>query len=146
MIQPTSVLITGASSGIGAALAEAYAGPGTSLFLHGMNYDYSVDLRIDDTRNIRDLVSLSRFSLINSLVDHRAGIGLGIDMGLKEWVLDYTTWRGAVDGGRTDSVTLRFLTPMGRRSDIEFGLGYDDSELYGDVMFFSVFAYFYGGD
>jgi short-subunit dehydrogenase len=32
---PRSILITGASSGIGAALARAYAGPGVTLFLGG---------------------------------------------------------------------------------------------------------------
>lgn len=35
MAPPTSILITGASSGLGAALAEAYAAPGTRLFLGG---------------------------------------------------------------------------------------------------------------
>ena len=33
----------------------------------------------------------------------------------------------------------------GFRYDIEFGLGYDDSENYGEVTVFSVFLYFYGG-
>ncbi|RMF16993.1 MAG: SDR family NAD(P)-dependent oxidoreductase [Alphaproteobacteria bacterium] len=33
--QPASIFITGASSGIGAALARRYAGPGVHLFLHG---------------------------------------------------------------------------------------------------------------
>ncbi|MDA1309033.1 MAG: short-chain dehydrogenase, partial [Proteobacteria bacterium] len=35
MHQPRSILITGASSGIGAALALGYAGAGVSLFLGG---------------------------------------------------------------------------------------------------------------
>lgn len=35
MRNPTSILITGASSGLGAALAETYAGPGIRLVLGG---------------------------------------------------------------------------------------------------------------
>ncbi len=37
MLQPNSVLITGAATGIGAALARVYAGPGVHLFLNDIN-------------------------------------------------------------------------------------------------------------
>lgn len=39
MTEPKRILITGASSGIGSALAAAYARPGVSLFLSGQNLD-----------------------------------------------------------------------------------------------------------
>ena len=39
MHDPRSIVITGASSGIGAALAQAYAGPGIALALMGRNAD-----------------------------------------------------------------------------------------------------------
>lgn len=117
----------------------------TSVSLHGMDYDYSIDLRVGDARNIRDLVSVTRLSMVSSLVDYRAGVGVSFEAGLKEWGLEYATWRTAVDGAKTNSFTVRWLTPMSSRTDIELGLGYDDSDLYGDVGFLSVFVYFYGG-
>ncbi len=115
-----------------------------SLFVSGIAYDYSVDLRLDQNRPIAQLLSVSRLSLINSLIDYRASISLGIDQGLSRWTIDFATWRGAVDQAQTYSTTLRFLTPVSARLDAEFGLGYDDSDLYGEVTFFSVFLYFYG--
>ena len=116
-----------------------------SIALYGMDYDYSVNLRLDRNRGILDLLSFSRQSLINSLVDHRFGTSLSIDAGKQQWNLDVSSRKGEVDGGTTNSVAIRLLTPMGRRGDIEFGLGVDNSDLYGTVTFLSVFAYFYGG-
>ena len=111
----------------------------------GMNYDYSVNLRLDPNRDIVNLISVTRLSLINTLVDYRASIGLGFDFGLRRLEFEVAQWEGAVAGSRTNSYSVRFLTPIGERNDIEFGLGYDDSENYGEVTVFSVFLYFYGG-
>ena len=116
-----------------------------SVHFGGMTYDYSVDLRLDTNRDIVDFISVSRLSLITSLVDYRANIGIGIDMGLQHLEFDVAQWEGAVAGSRTNSYSVRFLAPLGNRSDIEFALGYDDSESYGEVTVFSVYLYFYGG-
>lgn len=117
----------------------------TSLALSAMDYDYSVNLSIDSNRRLLELLTFSRFSLINSLVDYRASLEVGFDVGDSHWQLDVSQSKGEVDGGRSRSVTLRFLTPAAASTDIEFGLGVDDSELYGTVSFFSVFLFFYGG-
>ena len=41
---------------------------------------------------------------------------------------------------------MRFLTPISDRTDIELGVGYDDSEFYGDLWIASIYLYFYGGN
>jgi hypothetical protein len=114
------------------------------LYLSGIDYEYSVNLRLDDRQELLRLFTVSRLSLINSLVDFRASATLGADLGDQRVSLEYATWRGEVDGGDTRSVTLRWLAPLGERGDIEFGLGYDDSELYGEVTLMSVYLFFYG--
>lgn len=116
-----------------------------SLSVSGIDYDYNVNLRLSDNAGIVELLSSSRLSIINSLIDKRAGAGLGMDIGNQHWSLDYSQREGAVDGTTTRSTTLSFLTPMGDVSDIEIGLGLDDSGAYGSVTFISVFLYFYGG-
>lgn len=116
-----------------------------SFGLSGMDYDYDVNLKLDSNRPLLQLLSFSRLSLINSLVDYRAAATLGLDAGKRHWQLDVGTWKGEVDGSSTRTATIRFLNPLGDKSDIEFALGVDDSELYGNVTFFSVFVFFYGG-
>lgn len=116
----------------------------TSLRLRGIKYDYSVPFRPAENTDAARLFSVSRLSLINSLVDHRASVTLGIESGDTAWDIDLTTWEGAISGSRTKSLTVRYLMPLSRRSDIELALGYDDSELYGDVTFFSLYLFFYG--
>ena len=118
---------------------------GIGLHLGAIKYDYSVDLRLDTNRAIVNFLSVTRLSLINSLVDYRVNAGLGFDIGSRHLEFDVAQWEGAFAGSRTNSYSLRYLMPLGRRSDIELGLGYDDSENYGDVTIFSVYLYFYGG-
>jgi hypothetical protein len=114
------------------------------LSLSGMKYDYSVDFRPPESRDTISDIPISRLGLISSMIDHRAKISLGIDHGLQRWQFDLSAWEGAIDGLQTTSASVSFLTPLSDMSDIEFSLGFDDSELYGDVSFFSVFLYFYG--
>lgn len=116
-----------------------------SMNLSGIRYDYNVRLNLGDNAGIIDLLSVSRLSLINSLIDYRVGGGLGLDVGEQRWNFDYRRWKNSADGSITHSTTARFLTPMGTRGDFELGIGVDDSELYGSVTFLSVFFYFYGG-
>ncbi len=116
-----------------------------SLGLQGKDYDYGANLRLDRNRGLLQLLAFSRLSLINSLVDYRVGASLGVDTGKRYWRFEAATWKGEADGGTTRSATLRLTTPMGDRGDIEFGLGVDNSDLYGSVTFLSVFLYFYGG-
>ncbi|MEM8816039.1 MAG: hypothetical protein AAGE85_09435 [Pseudomonadota bacterium] len=130
--------------GVG-AMARLDLGESVDVSVSGMSYDYSVNLRLDQNRGIARLLNVSRLSLINSLVDERVSFSVGFEQALRRYELSLSSWEGAVDGSRTRSATLRFLTPLSDRSDIELGLGYDDSDLYGDVTFFSVFLYFYGG-
>ena len=133
------------ADGIGASL-KFQMSENTSLRLKGMSYDYSVPFRPIENVDAARLFSVSRLSLINTLVNYRASISLGIDRGLKRWEIDVASWEDVIAGSRTDSITLRYLMPLTDKTDIEFGLGYDDSELYGDVTFFSLYLYFYGSD
>lgn len=111
----------------------------------GMKYDYSVDFRPLDNRDAVSILTISRLGLVNSIIDHRARVSLGINHGSRRWQFDLSTWEGAIDGSRSRSASVSFLTPMSLRTDIELSVGIDDSELYGDVTFASVFFYFYGG-
>jgi hypothetical protein len=116
-----------------------------SLNVMGIDYRYNVDLSRGANRDIVDFMSVSRLSLINSLISYRAGAGLGLDVGEQRWDVDYRTWKGEVDGSITHSVTLNLITPVGKRGDIQFGLGVDDSDTYGSITFFNVQLFYYGG-
>lgn len=119
--------------------------PGVRLRAAGMSYDYSVDFRFGDGDRIRNQLLLSRLSVLSSLVDWRASVGLAVDAGASSWQFDVSRWVGAIDDSDNVGATLSFLTPMTDRTDIEIALGYDDSDLYGDIAFLSVYVFYYGG-
>ena len=118
----------------------------TSLSLSGRKYDYSVPFRPIENRDVIDLISASRLSLINSLVDNRASVSLGIDQGQKHWEFQISNSENIIIQTRTKSATLRLLLPMSEKADIEIGIGRDDSDLYGEVTFLSLHVFFYGGN
>ena len=131
------------AAGVGARLRYRFT-ESVSVAVSGMHYDYSVDFQPDVSRDAERLVSISRLGLINSLIDSRVSIGLMLDRGERRWQLDFSTWDGALDRSTTESITLSYLHPASNRIDLEFSVGYDKSDLYGDVTFLSLFLYFYG--
>lgn len=132
------------ADGVGARLRYRFSDT-FSVSLSGMQYDYSVDFLPEVSRDAVRLVTVSRLGLINSLIDSRASVDFMLDVGDRRWQLDLSTWDGALDRSTTDSVTVSYLHPATNRTDLEVSLGYDDSDLYGDVTFVSLFLYFYGG-
>lgn len=137
--------ISFSADGIGATL-KFDLGESADLRLSGMSYDYSLPFRPIEDDDVIELISVSRLSLINSLIDHRASIALGLDRGERRWELEAATSEGAIARVRRKSYTLRYLMPMTNRADIEFGLGYDESEIFDEVTYFSVHLFFYGLD
>ncbi len=131
------------ADGIGARIRYKFT-ESFSMSAAAMRYDYNVDFRPNENRDVVSLATVSRLSLINNLIDSRASIDFAFDLGEQRWELDYSTWTSALDQSRTRSVTINYLRPLSIRTDIEFGLGYDDSDLYGDVTFFSIYLYVYG--
>lgn len=111
----------------------------------GMSYEYSRDFRIGDAARLTDLLTFSRLSVLTSLVDWRANVGIDVDIGLRQLGFSVSKWRGIVDRSDNVGATITFLTPLTQRTDLELSLGYDDSDLYGDVTFLSVYLYVYGG-
>jgi len=133
------------ATGIGVS-ARIGVGERVSFRASGMSYEYSREFNLgDDAAAVVDVLTFSRLSVLSSLVDWRAGAGIGVDVGLRRWQVDVSKWRGIVDRSNNFGATISFLTPMTNRSDLEISLGYDDSDLYGDVTFLSAFVYFYGG-
>ncbi|MDX1481663.1 MAG: hypothetical protein R3315_08310 [Woeseiaceae bacterium] len=120
-------------------------GDNLDFYLGAKHYDYSVPFRRQESDRLRPLLALSRLSVFSSLVDWRMSAGVGIDAGNQRWSLDLAAWHGAIDNSDNESITLSFLTPLTSRIDVEFGIGQDRSNLYGDVTVASLLLFVYGG-
>lgn len=97
MRNPRSILITGASSGIGAALAAAYARPGVTLFLGGRDrarldavaadarargaFVHSAIVDVSDKAAMADWIRTSDAVAALELVIANAGVGIGLNRG-----------------------------------------------------------------
>ena len=131
---------------VGAGLSARYGfTENLDVVASGMSYDYDVPLRLEESDRLLSLLSISRLSLLSSLIDWRVSGGMGLDVGESRWTFDLARWRGSIDGSDNRSATVGFLTPLSVRTDLEVRLGFDDSDLYGEVTVLSVFLYYYGG-
>ncbi|MEX0976014.1 MAG: hypothetical protein WDZ50_02820 [Woeseia sp.] len=143
-LQPEARTIDFTADGIGLT-GSLRTGKRTSFFAGGMWYDYSRNIRLQqDIESLRYL-SRSRLTLMNGLLDNRWHAGMEIEFGLKSLDVGFSRWQTAVGHGRVDSISIGFLMPLGKTSDIEFRLAFDDSANYGNSSVFSVFGYFFGG-
>ena len=115
-----------------------------SVYVSGMDYDYSVPFLQQSSDRIRPLLVVTRLSVLSSLADWRVSGGLSVDVGDKELGLDVSKRKGAVTGSSNESLTARFLTPISTRVDLELSLGADRSELFGDATIAGLRFYYYG--
>ena len=114
-----------------------------TLYVGGMDYDYSRNIRLQPNVDTLRFFSVSRLSTVNSLIDFRASVGLDIEIGDRRLDFRVARWRTEVDQGDIDSFGVGFLSPAGNAADIEFRLAYDDSENFGGATVFSVFLYLF---
>ena len=115
------------------------------VFAGGTAYDYSRDLRIEQDIDVLSFLTVSRLSMLRGLIEDEFSAGIEFEFGLRR--IDFTAgrWTTAVDGSRIDSYSVGFLAPLTDRTDVEFRLAYDDSELFGQTTAFSIYLYYFGG-
>lgn len=120
-------------------------GKAADLYAGGMRYDFSRDINLQPRIELLNILSTSRLSLMNSLIDYRYNAGVEFHFGLQSIDFRFETWQTAVDQGLVRSIATGLLTPVGERTDMEFRLAYDDSENFGRTVSFAVYLYYFGG-
>jgi hypothetical protein len=131
------------ANGLGGA-GSIQAGDNARLFASGMVYDYSRDLRLQPSIDSLRLLSSSRLSLMNSLIDYRTSGGVEFRFGQRALDITFSRWQTAIDGGKVNSVSFGFVTPSGPASDLELRIAVDESENFGSTFALAVSFYFFG--
>jgi hypothetical protein len=131
------------ANGIGAA-ASLQSSETSRIFVSGMRYDYSREIRLQPEIDVLRLLSSSRLSLMNSLIDYRVSGGVEFRFGNRSLDLTLSNWQTAVDGGKVRSISVGFVTPSGPASDLEFRVAFDESENFGNTFALAVSFYFFG--
>ena len=108
-----------------------------------MDYDYSRNIRIQPNIDSLRFFTLSRLSIVNSLIDYRASAGIDFAIGSRSLDFRYSRWRTEVNQTEINSIGVGFLTPAADAADLEFRLTYDESDDFGGATVFSVFLYLY---
>ncbi|MCP1727744.1 hypothetical protein J2T60_001744 [Natronospira proteinivora] len=107
-------------------------------------YDYDKDAATLATREGVENLSLSALTLAQGFSEHR--YGLGVSWSFDEWRelgLDLGRDKSAVDGLYSDTLSLRYLTPVGRQWDMELELGAARTEGFGRSWFSGVHLSWY---
>jgi hypothetical protein len=115
------------------------------LFVNGMSYEYSRNLRIQQDFDSLRVLSRSRLSLINSLMDYRVSGGVSVEIGDKALDLSLSRWQTAVDGGHVNSVSIGLAVPASRAFDVDIRLAYDDAEYFDSTVALAVTLIYFGG-
>jgi short-subunit dehydrogenase len=115
MRDPRAILITGASGGIGGALARAYAAPGLRLALTGRNSE-----RLGACANdCRDLGAEVRFEALD-VVDTQA-LATWVEAVDRDWSLDLVIANAGITGGLAAGDRSETLADVHRMMSINFG-------------------------
>ena len=117
----------------------------TSLFFGGMSYQYSRDISLQPNIDVLRLLSSSRLSLMNSLLDYRGYAGIEWRFDLTSVDLRFEQWQTAIDQGKVNSLGLGVLMPIADRNDLEIRLSYDESDHYGRTLSLAAYLYYFGG-
>ncbi|MEO0996056.1 MAG: hypothetical protein AAFX58_00940 [Pseudomonadota bacterium] len=123
---PRQVTVGASASGYGASVRYEWPSR-TRVRLSGRRFDYDRNLnqlaRLDAVRRI----SPTTLTLAGALRDFTVTASAEFEAGLSVFGIDVTRDRLAIGAIDVTGVTGRWLTPVGRRTDLELSVGYSDS-------------------